>query len=127
MLLGRKSAGVTAWIFENQTDLKDSPEPGRQIKTDAPLPWPACYTVDFVTFSLEMVGRLNLPNVCEGEPLDMSCRADRGLDSPDSGLPPSPSSWLLQPPVCADKTRGVSPLSEDEGRGTLVGGATFIR
>ncbi|XP_042270211.1 refilin B [Thunnus albacares] len=67
-----------------------------------------------------MVGRLNLPNVCEGDPLDMSCRADRGLDSPDSGLPPSPSpsAWLL--PVCADKAGGVSPVSEDEGRGSLV-------
>ncbi|KAM7399408.1 hypothetical protein PAMP_018681 [Pampus punctatissimus] len=50
----------------------------------------------------------------------MSCRADRGLDSPDSGLPPSPSpsAWLL--PVCADKAGGVSPVSEDEGRGSLV-------
>lgn len=50
----------------------------------------------------------------------MSCRAERGLDSPDSGLPPSPSpsAWLL--PVCADKAGGVSPVSEDEGRGPLV-------
>uniref|UniRef100_A0A8C4DY84 Protein FAM101B n=1 Tax=Dicentrarchus labrax TaxID=13489 RepID=A0A8C4DY84_DICLA len=67
-----------------------------------------------------MVGRLNLPNVCEGDPLDMmSCRADRGLDSPDSGLPPSPSpsAWLL--PVCTEKAGGVSPVSEDEGRGSL--------
>lgn len=33
----------------------------------------------------------------------MSCKADRGLDSPDSGLPPSPSpsAWLL--PGHADK------------------------
>ncbi|XP_040033597.2 refilin-B isoform X1 [Gasterosteus aculeatus] len=70
----------------------------------------------------EMVGRLNLqPNACEGDPLDMSCRAERGLDSPDSGLPPSPSpsAWLLQP-VCAYKPGGVSPVSEDEGRGSLV-------
>ncbi|KAA8594231.1 hypothetical protein FQN60_005065, partial [Etheostoma spectabile] len=66
-----------------------------------------------------MVDRLSLSNVCEGEPLDMSCRIDRGLDSPDSGLPPSPSpsAWLL--PVCADKAGGVSPVSEDEGRGSL--------
>lgn len=72
-----------------------------------------------------MVGRLNLPNVCEGDPLDMSCRAERGLDSPDSGLPPSPSpsAWLL--PVCADKAGGVSPVSEDEGRGSLVGSTAF--
>uniref|UniRef100_A0A3Q3IG30 Refilin B n=1 Tax=Monopterus albus TaxID=43700 RepID=A0A3Q3IG30_MONAL len=62
-----------------------------------------------------MVGRLNLPHVCEGDLLDMSCRADRGLDSPDSGLPPSPNpgAWLL--PVC-DKPGGVSPVSEDEHR-----------
>ncbi|KAM4627130.1 refilin-B [Polymixia lowei] len=66
-----------------------------------------------------MVGRLNLPNVCDDDPLDMSCRAERPLDSPDSGLPPSPSpsAWLL--PVCADKG-GMSPMSEDEGRGSLV-------
>lgn len=72
-----------------------------------------------------MVGRLNLPNVCEGDPLDMSCRAERGLDSPDSGLPPSPSpgAWLL--PVCADKGGSVSPVSEDEGRGSLVSSTTF--
>lgn len=64
-----------------------------------------------------MVGSLNLPHVCEGDPLDMmSCSADRGLDSPDSGLPPSPSpsAWLL--PVGAEKVGGVSPVSEDDGR-----------
>ncbi|CAN9511589.1 unnamed protein product [Ophioblennius macclurei] len=76
-----------------------------------------------------MVGRLNLPNVCGSEPLDMSCRApDRVLDSPDSGLPPSPSpsAWLLQP-AAADKADKVgtgagaaSPGSEDEGKGSLV-------
>lgn len=69
-----------------------------------------------------MVGSLNLPHVCEGDPLDMmSCGADRGLDSPDSGLPPSPSpsAWLL--PVGAEKAGGVSPVSEDDGR---VGNAT---
>lgn len=52
-----------------------------------------------------MVGRLNLPNVCEGEePLDMNCKSDRGLDSPDSGLPPSPSpsAWLLPGPADTD-------------------------
>ncbi|XP_077398273.1 refilin-B [Festucalex cinctus] len=59
-----------------------------------------------------MVGRLNFPHVCEEDPLGMSCRADRGLDSPDSGLPPSPSPsvWLLP----QDKARGVSPVPEDE-------------
>ncbi|KAM9811962.1 refilin-B [Syngnathus typhle] len=61
-----------------------------------------------------MVGRLNFPNVCEEDPLGMSCRADRGLDSPDSGLPPSPSPsvWLMH----QDKhARGVSPIPTDEG------------
>nr|XP_020495611.1 refilin-B [Labrus bergylta] len=67
-----------------------------------------------------MVGRLNLPNVCEGDPPDMSCRSDRGLDSPDSGLPPSPSpsGWLL--PVCAEKAGVVSPVCEDEGKSSVV-------
>ncbi|KAF7219039.1 refilin-B [Nothobranchius furzeri] len=68
-----------------------------------------------------MVGRLNLPNVSEGDPLGMSCsRAERGLDSPDSGLPPSPSpsAWLM--PAGAGKAGGVSPVSEDEERGSLV-------
>ncbi|XP_077468540.1 refilin-B [Stigmatopora argus] len=64
-----------------------------------------------------MVGRLNLLNVCEEDPLGMSSRPDRGLDSPDSGLPPSPSpsAWLLPP----DKARGVSPVLEVEGSGSL--------
>ncbi|XP_061637924.1 refilin B [Phyllopteryx taeniolatus] len=65
-----------------------------------------------------MVGRLNFANVCEEDPLGMSCRADRGLDSPDSGLPPSPSPsvWLLP----QDKARGVSPVPEDEGSSSRV-------
>ncbi|XP_019741584.1 refilin-B [Hippocampus comes] len=65
-----------------------------------------------------MVRRLNFPNVCEEDPLGMSCRADRGLDSPDSGLPPSPSpsAWLLP----QDKARGVSPVPEDERNGSRV-------
>ncbi|XP_067102366.1 refilin B isoform X2 [Osmerus mordax] len=64
-----------------------------------------------------MVGRLNLPNVCDDDPLDMSCKAERALDSPDSGLPPSPSpsAWLLSP--CGDKG-AISPVSEDEGKGS---------
>ncbi|XP_030392082.1 refilin-B [Gopherus evgoodei] len=42
-----------------------------------------------------MVGTLALP---EGpEPLDRKRRGERVLDSPDSGLPPSPSHWLLAP------------------------------
>ncbi|KAK0133094.1 Refilin-B [Merluccius polli] len=70
-----------------------------------------------------MVGRLNLPNVCDDDddddPLGMSCKADRALDSPDSGLPPSPSpsAWLL--PLPAEKG-GMSPVSEDEGRDSCV-------
>lgn len=69
-----------------------------------------------------MVGRLNLPNVIDGDPLDMSCtRTDTGLDSPDSGLPPSPSpnAWLQ--PVAAEKAGGVSLVSEEEGRACPVG------
>lgn len=42
----------------------------------------------------------------------MSCRPDRGLDSPDSGLPPSPSpsAW----PACPDKPGAVSPGPGDD-------------
>ena len=66
-----------------------------------------------------MVGRLNLPNLCDTDPLGMSCRAERVLDSPDSGLPPSPSpsAWLL--PLSTDKG-GMSPVSEDEGRDLCI-------
>ncbi|KAM9452894.1 refilin-B-like [Salvelinus alpinus] len=66
-----------------------------------------------------MVGGLNLLNVCDDEPLDMSCKAERGLDSPDSGLPPSPSPshWLL--PDCGDKGV-ISPVSEDERTGSSL-------
>ncbi|TNN33501.1 Filamin-interacting protein FAM101B [Liparis tanakae] len=76
-----------------------------------------------------MVGRLNLPGGCEGDPLGVSCGADRGLDSPDSGLPPSPSPGAWLQPACADKTPGgASPVSEEEeeeeeeggGRGSMV-------
>ncbi|XP_066444938.1 refilin-B-like [Eleutherodactylus coqui] len=44
-----------------------------------------------------MVGRLNLQDV--PDLLDMKKRGERVLDSPDSGLPPSPcpSNWLLSP------------------------------
>ncbi|KAL7831854.1 hypothetical protein AOLI_G00294020 [Acnodon oligacanthus] len=62
-----------------------------------------------------MVGRLNLRNVSDDDLLDMSFKAERALDSPDSGLPPSPSPspnpWLL----AAGSERG-SGGSEDEGR-----------
>lgn len=34
----------------------------------------------------------------------MNCKSDRGLDSPDSGHPPSPSAWLL--PGAADTDAG---------------------
>ncbi|MEQ2254293.1 hypothetical protein ILYODFUR_002269 [Ilyodon furcidens] len=68
-----------------------------------------------------MVGRLNLPNVIDGDPLGMSCsRTDRGLDSPDSGLPPSPSPSAWLQPACAEKAGGVSPVSEDEARASLI-------
>ncbi|XP_075994974.1 refilin-B [Genypterus blacodes] len=57
-----------------------------------------------------MVDSLDLQRGGEGDPLEMSCRAERGLDSPDSGLPPSPSpsAWLL--PVSADKAGAASPV-----------------
>lgn len=69
---------------------------------------------------LEMVGRLNLPHVCDAEPLEMSCRADRGLDSPDSGLPPSPSpsAWMLPPGP--DTAGGSSPAPGDEAKDSPI-------
>ncbi|XP_076832020.1 refilin-B [Brachyhypopomus gauderio] len=66
-----------------------------------------------------MVGRLNLRNVSDDDLLDMNFTAERALDSPDSGLPPSPSAspspspWL--PPVNSERGSGNS-VSEDEGR-----------
>ncbi|XP_004075496.1 refilin-B [Oryzias latipes] len=73
-----------------------------------------------------MVGRLNFLSACEeGDPLAMSCsRAERGLDSPDSGLPPSPSPSAWLPPACPEKARGSSPVSEDEGKGSLTSSST---
>ncbi|KAM4742553.1 refilin-B isoform 2-T2 [Anableps anableps] len=68
-----------------------------------------------------MIGSLDLPNVIDGDPLDMSCTTtDRGLDSPDSGLPPSPSpsAWLQS--VAAEKAGGVSLVSEEEGSASLI-------
>ncbi|KAG9333956.1 hypothetical protein JZ751_009359 [Albula glossodonta] len=65
-----------------------------------------------------MVGRLNLrQNVPSDDPLDITYKADRALDSPDSGLPPSPSptSWLLSP--IASEKGACSPVSEDDGSG----------
>ncbi|XP_055052566.2 refilin-B [Misgurnus anguillicaudatus] len=63
-----------------------------------------------------MVGRLNLQHVSDDDPLDMNFKADRPLDSPDSGLPPSPSPsvWLLQ------GTGTVTPITEDESRESAV-------
>ncbi|XP_036417686.1 refilin B [Colossoma macropomum] len=62
-----------------------------------------------------MVGRLNLRNVSDDDLLDMNFKAERALDSPDSGLPPSPSPspnpWLL-----AAGSERSSGGSEDEGR-----------
>ncbi|XP_051963504.1 refilin-B-like [Xyrauchen texanus] len=64
-----------------------------------------------------MVGRLSLQNVSDDDPLDMNFKADRPLDSPDSGLPPSPSPsvWLLQ------GTGTGTPITEDESRAPAVG------
>ncbi|XP_030633984.1 refilin-B [Chanos chanos] len=66
-----------------------------------------------------MVGRLNLQNVSDDDPLHMNFKADRVLDSPDSGLPPSPSPspWLL--PVSGERATG-SSISEDECRVSSV-------
>ncbi|XP_061074266.1 refilin B isoform X2 [Conger conger] len=63
-----------------------------------------------------MLGRFNLPNVYEDD-LYMNCASGRPLDSPDSGLPPSPcpSAWL-QP-------AWTSPRAEEAGGGTPEAGA----
>ncbi|KAI7800704.1 refilin B [Triplophysa rosa] len=62
-----------------------------------------------------MVGRLNLQHVSDDDPLGMNFKADRPLDSPDSGLPPSPS-----PSVWLQGTGTVTPITEDESRETAV-------
>ncbi|XP_005987500.1 refilin B [Latimeria chalumnae] len=61
-----------------------------------------------------MVGRLNLQDV--PDPLDMK-KGERVLDSPDSGLPPSPSpsSWLLSP--VSNERRLSNALLEQESQG----------
>ncbi|KAK2831380.1 hypothetical protein Q7C36_016466 [Tachysurus vachellii] len=67
-----------------------------------------------------MVGRLNLRNVCDEDLLDMNLKAERLLDSPDSGLPPSPSvspsPWLsgdrsTTSSVCEDDSRATTPAA----------------
>ncbi|XP_008423791.1 refilin-B [Poecilia reticulata] len=74
-----------------------------------------------------MVGSLDLPNVIDGDPLDMSCtRTDRGLDSPDSGLPPSPSPSAWLQPVGAEKAGGVNLVSEEEGRASLISASSTV-
>lgn len=57
-----------------------------------------------------------MQHVSDDDPLGMNFKADRPLDSPDSGLPPSPSPsvWLLQ------GTGTVTPITEDESRETAV-------
>ncbi|KAL0174497.1 hypothetical protein M9458_030465, partial [Cirrhinus mrigala] len=52
-----------------------------------------------------MVGRLNLRNVCDDDPLDMNFKADRPLDSPDSafGYCRAPG---LEPRLQKTKTEG---------------------
>ncbi|KAJ8342218.1 hypothetical protein SKAU_G00321460 [Synaphobranchus kaupii] len=66
-----------------------------------------------------MVGRLNLRN--GDDPLDIRCKAERMLDSPDSGLPPSPSpsasptSWFLSP--TGSEKGACSPVSEYDSSG----------
>ena len=71
-----------------------------------------------------MVGRLNLQNVSDDDPLDMNYKAERALDSPDSGLPPSPSPspWLL--PAGGERGSG-SLASEDEGKGSSAVSVIF--
>ncbi|KAG9328648.1 hypothetical protein JZ751_015710 [Albula glossodonta] len=60
-----------------------------------------------------MLGRLNLPSVSEDELQYTSCKSGRPLDSPDSGLPPSPSpSCWLQP--AGPEKGGNSPGTEEE-------------
>lgn len=71
-----------------------------------------------------MVGRLSLRNVCEEDVLEMNLKAERLLDSPDSGLPPSPSvspsPWLsgdrsgdrsTSSSLYEDETRAVTPAA----------------
>lgn len=79
-----------------------------------------------------MVGRLNLRSVCDEDLLEMNLKAERLLDSPDSGLPPSPSvspsPWLsgdrigdrvgdrvgdrsTASSVCEDESRAATPAA----------------
>ncbi|KAI1894021.1 hypothetical protein AGOR_G00129700 [Albula goreensis] len=60
-----------------------------------------------------MLGRLNLPSVSEDELQYTSCKSGRPLDSPDSGLPPSPSPSCWLHPAGPEKG-GNSPGTEEE-------------
>ncbi|KAJ8392149.1 hypothetical protein AAFF_G00079550 [Aldrovandia affinis] len=62
-----------------------------------------------------MLGGFNFPNVFEDDLQYVSGTSGRPLDSPDSGLPPSPSpnAWLL--PVGSEKG-GDSPGTEENSR-----------
>ncbi|XP_053362729.1 refilin B [Clarias gariepinus] len=68
-----------------------------------------------------MVGRLNLRNVCDEDLLEMNLKAERLLDSPDSGLPPSPS--VSPSPWLSGDRSTASSVCEDESRAaTLAAG-----
>lgn len=58
--------------------------------------------------------RFNLPNVSEDD-LHVNCAPGRPLDSPDSGLPPSPSpsAWLLSG---GPERAGLRPRAEEDSR-----------
>lgn len=81
-----------------------------------------------------MVGRLNLRNVCDEDLLEMNLKAERLLDSPDSGLPPSPSvspsPWLSGDRSGDRRDRSgdrstTSSVCEDESRAATPSAVSF--
>lgn len=66
-------------------------------------------------------------NVCDEDLLEMNLKAERLLDSPDSGLPPSPSvspsPWLIGD-RSGDRSTA-SSVCEDEGRAATPAAVSF--
>lgn len=62
-------------------------------------------------------------NVCDEDLLEMNLKAERLLDSPDSGLPPSPS--VSPSPWLSGDRSTASSVCEDESRAATLAAVSF--